>query len=307
MRLQGDLSVELMCQLALVSRAGFYRYLRGGWQAEEEVAVRSTVQEIVMGHAWRYGYRRVAAELRSQGMTVNHKRIVRIMREDNLLAVHHEWRQPVRHRVRGVRIYVNLAKRLTLSGLNQLWVADITYIRLAREYVFLAVVLDAFSRKVVGWALGQSLKTQLTVCALERAIANRRPPYGVVHHSDQGVQYASKEYMETLWKHGMLPSMSRPGNPYDNATCESFLKTLKREEVHATSYRDFEDLQSRLEEFIERYYNRSRLHSALGYCSPVNFEERAHADQGPTHAAAAITFLDGTRTYAFPLGNEQRP
>lgn len=293
MPLQGDLSVERMCQLAQVSRAGFYRYLQGGWQAEEEVALRSAVQGIVMQHGWRYGYRRVTAELRSQGMTVNHKRIARIMREDNLLAVRDEWQHPVRRRVRGVRIYLNLASRLTLLGPNQLWVADITYIRLACEHVFLAVVLDAFSRKVVGWALGQSLNVRLPIHALRRAIANRRPPFGVVHHSDQGVQYASKEYMQTLWEHGMLPSMSRPGNPYDNATCESFLRTLKREQIHATTYRDFEDLQRQLEGFIDRYYNQSRLHSALGYRSPVNFEAGAHAERGPAHSAAAMTFIDG--------------
>lgn len=292
MPLQGYLSVERMCQLTQVSRAGFYRYLRGGWRAQEEVAVRSAVQAVVMQHSWRYGYRRVTAELQSQGMAVNHKRIARIMREDNLVAVRDDWKQPVRHRVRGVRIYLNLANRITVLGPNQLWVADITYIRLACEYVFLAVVVDAFSRKVVGWALERTLKTRLTVCALECAIADRRPPYGVVHHSDQGVQYASKEYMQTLWKHGMLPSMSRPGNPYDNATCESFLKTLKREEIHAATYRDFEDLQNRLEEFIERYYNRRRLHSALGYCSPANFEEEAHTGQGTAYAAA-MTFIDG--------------
>jgi len=255
--------------------------------------MRSAVQDIVMHHQWRYGYRRITAELRSQGMVTNHKRIARIMREDNLLAVRHEWQQPVRHRLRGVRIYLNLANRMTLLGPNQLWVADITYICVACESVFLAVVLDAFSRKVVGWALERSLKAQLPVRALERAIVNRRPPHGVVHHSDQGVQYASKEYMQTLWKHGMLPSMSRPGNPYDNATCESFLKTLKREEIYATTYRDFEDLQNRLEEFIERYYNECRLHSALGYCSPADFEEEARAERATVHAAAAMTFIDG--------------
>lgn len=293
MPLQGGLSVERMCQLTQVSRAGFYRYLRRGWQAEEEVALRSTVQAIVLQHRWRYGYRRVTAELRSQGMAVNHKRVARIIREDNLLVVRHEWQQPVRDSIRAVRIYLNLANRMSLLGPNQLWVADLTYIRLASEYVYLAVVLDAFSRKVVGWALGQSLKAQLPVCALERAVANRKPLSGVVHHSDQGVQYASKEYMQTLWKHGMLPSMSRPGNPYDNATCESFLKTLKREEIHASTYRDLEDLQKRLEEFIERYYNRYRLHSALGYRSPANFEGGAHAEPGAAYAAAAMTFLDG--------------
>ena len=281
-----------MCQLTQVSRAGFYRYLRAGWQIEEEVALRSAVQVIVIQHRWRYGYRRVTAELRSQGMTVNHKRVARIMREDHLLTFRDEWQQSASHRSRGVRIYLNLANRLTLLGPNQLWVADITYVRLAREFVYLAVVLDAFSRKVVGWALGQSLQAQLTVCALERAIADRRPPHGLVHHSDQGVQYASKEYMQALWKHGMFPSMSRPGNPYDNATCESFLKTLKREEIHATTYRDFEDLRKRLEEFIERYYNQSRLHSALAYCSPAKFEEGVRNKQRAA-CAAAITFIDG--------------
>ncbi len=242
--MQGTLSVERMCQLAGVSRPGFYRYLRGGWQAEEEVALRSAVQAIVMQHGWRYGYRRVTAELRSQGMTVNHKRIARIIREDTLLAARDEWQQPVRHRVRGVRIYLNLANRITLLGLNQLWVADITYIRLACECVFLAVVLDAFSRKVVGWALDQSLKAKLPVCALQRAIANRRPPYGVVHHSDQGVQYASKEYMQTLWKHGMLPSMSRPGNPYDKdyAFTLHLLRTLRYESPARRSSRKFDAL-----------------------------------------------------------------
>jgi putative transposase len=293
MRLQGTLSVERMCQLARLSRAGFYRYLRQGWRCEEEVALRSAIQDVVLEHRWRYGYRRVAEELRAQGWIVNRKRIARIMREDNLLAARKDWLQPAEHSRRAARIYLNLANRMTVLGPNQLWISDITYIRLARAFVYLAVVLDAFSRKVVGWALSQSLKAQVPVCALERAIANRRPPCGVVHHSDQGVQYASKEYMQMLWKHGMLPSMSRPRNPYDNATCESFLKTLKREEIHATTYRDFEDLQKRLEEFIELYYNQRRLHSALGYCSPSKFEEGADAKQGPAYAAAALTFLDG--------------
>jgi transposase InsO family protein len=180
---------------------------------------------------------------------------------------------------------------MTLLGPNQLWVADITYIRLAREFVYLAVVLDVFSRKVIGWAFGRSLKAQLPVCALERAIANRRPPPGVVHHSDQGVQYTSSEYLQRLREHGMLPSMSRPANPYDNATCESFLKTLKREEIYASIYRDFEDLQERTEEFIERYYNECRLHSALGYCSPEKFEKESKAESERASAAAVMTFF----------------
>lgn len=292
MPLQGHLSVERMCRLADVSRAGFYRYLRGRSRVEEEITIRSAVQDIVLEHRWRYAYRRVTAELRAQGMAVNHKRIARIMQQDNLLAVRAEWFQPGQQYIRAARIYLNLAKRMTLSGLNQLWAADITYIRLACEFVYLAVVLDVFSRKVIGWALGRSLKAQLPVCALERAIANRRPPPGVVHHSDQGVQYACQEYMEKLRNHQMLPSMSRPSNPYDNATCESFLKTLKREEIYAGDYRDLGDLNQGVEEFIERYYNPRRLHSALGYRSPGEFEqEKAEARSDVASAAAMMTFL----------------
>jgi len=291
MPLQGHLSVERMCRLADVSRAGFYRYLRGRSRVEEEITIRSAVQDIVLEHRWRYGYRRVTAELRAQGMAVNHKRIARIMQQDNLLAVRLEWLRPGQH-IRAARIYLNLANRMTLSGLNQLWAADITYIRLACEFVYLAVVLDVFSRKVIGWALGRSLKARLPVCALQRAIANRRPPPGVVHHSDQGVQYACQEYMEKLRDHQMLPSMSRPSNPYDNATCESFLKTLKREEVYAGDYRDLSDLNRGVEEFIERYYNPRRLHSALGYRSPGEFEqENAEARSDVASAAAMMTFL----------------
>jgi transposase InsO family protein len=205
MRLQGGLSVERMCMLAGVSRAGFYRYLRRGCEQEEEVALRSAIQYVVMEHRWRYGYRRVTEELRAQGWIVNHKRVARIMSEDNLLAVREDWLQPAEHSLRVARVYLNLANRMTLLGPNQLWVADITYIRLAREFVYLAVVLDVFSRKIIGWALGRSLKAQLAVYALERAIANRRPPPGVVHHSDQGVQYASRQYRKRSGSRGCCP------------------------------------------------------------------------------------------------------
>src|SRR6204780_2256212 len=182
---------------------------------------------------------------------------------------------------------------MTLLGPNQLWVADITYIRLACEFVYLAVVLDVFSRKVVGWALDRGLRARLPLYALERAIANRRPPPGLVHHSDQGVQYACREYVERLRHYGMLPSMSRPANPYDNATCESFLKTLKREEIHASTYGDFEDLRERMEEFIERYYNVCRLHSALDYRSPEDFEKDSQRESKRTATGAMMTFFEG--------------
>jgi len=223
-------------------------------------------------------------------MLANHKRVARIMSEDNLLAVYQNWHRPPYHSVGVARIYLNLPGRLALSGPNQLWAADITYIRLAHEFVYLAVVLDIFSRKVIGWALDRRLTAQLPLLALDQAIAHRKPPPGVVHHSDQGVQYASRVYMERLRENQILPSMSRPANPYDNATCESFLKTLKREEIRATDYRDFEELNGRIEEFIERYYNRWRLHSALSYQSPNSFEDAAQAASQRSSAAAIMTF-----------------
>jgi putative transposase len=262
-----------MCQLAHVSRSGFYRYLRGGWPAEEEVTLRSAIQHVVLEHRWRYGYRRVTAELKQQGMIVNHKRVIRIMREDNLLTLRREPSLASHDPVRAVQIYLNLPRRMKVSGPNQLWIADITYIRLRTEFVYLAVILDGFSRMVVGWALERTLQAKLPLRALKLAIAERKPPPGVVHHSDQGVQYVCRDYMQALREHGMLPSMSRPANPYDNATCESFLRTLKREEISASVYRDFEQLHQGLKEFIEQYYNRCRLHSALSYRSPEGFEK----------------------------------
>jgi putative transposase len=195
------------------------------------------------------------------------------MREDNLLAFRRLRPLPSEDKDRGaVKIYLNLPSRMKVSGSESTCIADITYIRLKREFVYLAVILDVFSRKVIGWALGRTLQAKLALQALERAIANREPPPGVVHHSDQGVQYACGQYMQKLFDHQMLPSMSRPANPYDNATCESFLKTRKHEEIYASAYHDFEHLKQGLQKFIERYYNRCRLHSALGYRSPEGFE-----------------------------------
>lgn len=236
------------------------------------MSLRSAIQEIVLENRWCYGYRRVTAELRQRGMIANHKRVARIMHDDNLLAVRQRFLS-FGSSLQGAGVYLNLANRMRLSGPNQLWIGDITYIRLRREFVYLAVLLDAFSRKVIGWSLGRNLQAKLPIQALESAIASRQPPPGVVHHSDQGVQYGCRHYMEALRGHRMLPSMSRPGNPYDNATCESFLRTLKREEIHANTYRDFEHLSDCLELFIEEYYNRRRLHSALGYRSPDGFED----------------------------------
>jgi len=224
MPLQGGLSIERMCQLAQVSRAGFYRWLQEPQPVEEEMEVRSTIQQIALEHRRRYGYRRVSAELRRRGMVVNHKRVARIMRADNLLAVQPRQFVVTTKSDHKLKVYLNLARRMQLTGIDQLWVADITYIRLKTEFVYLAVVLDGFSRKVVGWSLERSLASRLAMAALEQAIATRQPGAGLVHHSDRGVQYASAEYTAILDKHAMIPSMGRPANPYDNASCESFVR-----------------------------------------------------------------------------------
>jgi transposase InsO family protein len=277
MPLQGSLSIERMCQLAQVSRAGFYRSLQDRTPIQEEMEVRSMIQAIAVEHRRRYGYRRITAELRRRGMLVNHKRVARIMREDNLLAVQPRTFVVTTDAAHDFEVFLNLAKRMTVTGINQLWVADITYIRLQREFVYLAVILDAFSRRVVGWALDRTLATRLALSALEHAIATRQPPPGLVHHSDRGVQYASADYVTLLQEHHLIPSMSRPANPYDNASCESFMKTLKREEIYANNYRTLEHLATNIERFIEEYYNRCRLHSALGYRPPEEFEQQSES------------------------------
>ncbi len=206
-------------------------------------------------------------------MKVNHKRVVRLMREDNLLAIRSRRFVITTDSQHDLEVYLNLAKRMKVTGANQLWVADFTYIRLNREFVYLAVILDAWSRRVVGWALDRTLAARLATTALERAVAARQPGPGLVHHSDRGIQYASQDYVSLLNQHQMTPSMSRPANPYDNAMCESFMKTLKQEEIYCREYGDLEDMEVHMEEFLDRYYNGQRLHSALGYRTPVEFEQ----------------------------------
>jgi putative transposase len=270
--MQGSLSIERMCQIGQVSRASFYRSFQKETPVEEDMEVRSEIQKIVLEHRRRYGYRRVTAELRRRGMSVNHKRVARIMREDNLLAMQPRAFVVTTDSDHEFEVYLNLASRMELTGVNQLWVSDITYIRLRNEFVYLAVILDGYSRKVVGWALDRTLEARLPVTALTDAINQRQPPPGLVHHSDRGSQYASGDYVGMLKKHQIIPSMSRPGNPYDNASCETFFKTLKREEIYANRYADLEQLRANIEEFIDEYYNRFRLHSGLGYRPPEEFE-----------------------------------
>jgi putative transposase len=252
---QGELTVERMCTLARVNRAGYYRQWAASAPREEETALRDAVQRVALAHR-RYGYRRIAAQLRRDGFAVNHKRILRLMRRDNLLCLRKRPFVPVttdsRHEW---RVVPNLARGLVPTGLDQLWVADITYIRLAEEFAFLAVVLDAFSRRVIGWALDRHLRGTLAIAALEMAIAARRPaPGSLIHHSDRGVQYACGEYAAILQAHDIQPSMSRVGNPYDNAQAESFMKTLKQEEVDGRDYRDISQAREGIGAFIEDVY-----------------------------------------------------
>jgi transposase InsO family protein len=232
-----------------------------------------------------YGYRRVAAELRLQGIVVNHKRVLRVMREDNLLSLRKRKFVVTTDSNHGRVVYPNLIADLTPTMPNQVWVADITYIRLLEEFIFLAVVLDAFSRRVLGWELGQSLQTSLATAALDRALVDRPFSGHVIHHSDQGVQYASADYVDRLRELGFQISMSRKGAPWENGRAESFIKTLKAEEVSLKQYRDLDQARRSIGHFLEAVYNQRRLHSALGYLPPVQFEAH-YNDQRAKEAAS---------------------
>ena len=296
MRPQTHLSVESMCRLAQVSRAGFYRRWQQREPGSEETELRAEVQRIALTHRRNYGYRRVTEQLRSEGWAVNRKRIARLMAEDNLLCLRRRRFLATTDSGHDLRVYLNLAARMELTGIDQLWVADITCLRLAEQFLYLAVVLDAYSRRVVGWALDHRLETGLAVAALRQAIDARQPAAGLVHHSDRGVQYASAAYAELLAEHGIVASMSRPANPYDNAHCESFMKTLKQEEIYTRNYRDQAHLEAHIEQFIERYYNRRRLHSALHYRSPEDFERSL--PEGPAAVSAVnMSFLRHEEIY----------
>jgi transposase InsO family protein len=257
-----------------LSRAGFYRWRVPPQTMPLEMELRDQMQKVAL--AWpAYGYRRITHELQHRGFEVNHKHVLRMMREDNLLCVRRRAFMVTTDSRHNLPVYPNLAREIKPTAINQLWVADITYIRLRTEFVYLAVVLDAFSRRVIGWALGRTLQAELAVAALRMALLERKPSPGVVHHSDRGVQYASHDYTDLLKQHHATISMSRKGNPYDNAACESFMKTLKQEEVYRNEYRDFHDAHSSIGEFLERVYNQKRLHSALGYVPPAEFENGA--------------------------------
>ena len=261
-----------MVELGRVSQSGFYRFDEDAKLGPRtDLDLRDAIQRIAL--EWpSYGRPRITAELRRRGWSVNAKRVYRILREDNLLCVRKRKFVVTTNSNHGRRIYPNLAREMVLTNVDQLWRADITYIRLQDEFVYLAVILDAYSRRVIGWALDRTLEDELTLAALQMAIVRRVIHPGLVHHSDRGSQYASNDYTDLLKDHGIDISMSRKANPWDNAACESFMKTLKYEEVHRNEYRNLGEARAAIQEFLEKVYNRKRLHSALGYLPPVEFE-----------------------------------
>jgi putative transposase len=283
-----------MCGLTGVSRASFYRDWAQKAPSEAEMALREAVQQMALAHR-DHGYRRITPLVQRAGFVVGEEKVRRILRTDNLLAVRRRKFVVTTDSNHRFRVHPNLAESLELTAINQLWVADITYIRLRREFVFLAVVLDAFSRKAIGWELGRTLETRLPLAALEAAIASRHPQPGLVHHSDRGTQYASNEYVKRLETCGAHLSMSRPARPWENGKCESFIKTLKREEIDARRYASFTVLREHVEEFIEQIYNKVRLHSALGYHSPDEFEQSPKTEVKWT--PAALSFLRHEEIY----------
>lgn len=266
------LPVAGMCQLVQLPRRSYYHLVGRTQAVDQYIELRDQIQKIAL--EWpSYGYRPMTAELRRRGLRVNHKLVLRLMREDNLLCLRKRPFVRTTDSRHDLPVYPNLAGQMSLTAINELWIADITYIRLLREFIYLAVILDAFSRRCIGWALERHLKAGLAVAALRQAIAERGVKPGLVHHSDRGVQYASHEYTGLLEANGIRISMSRRGNAYDNAKAERFIRTLKYEEVYMYEYEDMAEARERIGHFLEEVYNRKRLHSALGYVPPAEFEQ----------------------------------
>jgi len=265
-------AISQLCDLLQVSRSWYYEKQSRAEEDEADVELRDTIERIILDFPG-YGYRRVTHALKRAGWIVNHKRVLRVMREESLLCQlkrHFVHTTDSQHRY---QVYPNLIKGMTIEAPDMVWVADLTYIRLPSTFVYLAAILDAYSRKCVGWKLSKRIDTQLTLGALEAAFTTRNVTAGLIHHSDRGVQYASTDYVARLQSMGAQVSMSAVGNPYENAKAESFFKTLKREEVYLKQYYTFQEAEDNIREFIEDVYNTKRLHSSLGYLPPTEFEE----------------------------------
>jgi putative transposase len=272
-----QLSVSQSCQALEVSRSGYYKWRKQPeivlYENSENMDLKDQIQEIALEFPG-YGYRRITVELQNRSNAVNHKRVLKLMRQDNLLCLKKKFKPVTTDSSHGLPVYPNLLKSTKITGLNQVWASDITYVQLLHEHIYLAVIMDLYSRKCIGCDLGRNMGSQLTMNALAKALKNRwtESTHGLVHHSDQGVQYASQDYVDCLKNHSIQISMSRKGNPSDNAFAESFIKTLKWEEVYLNEYETFEDALNNMWHFIELIYNKKRLHSALGYKSPEQFE-----------------------------------
>ena len=267
-----EMPIEKLCELMGVNRSWYYsRPPAREKKAGKDVVLRDAIERIVLEFPG-YGYRRVTAALRREGWSVNHKRVLRIMREESLLCQLKRRFVPTTDSAHSLKRYPNLVEDTRIDGLDQVWIADITYVKLPTTFCYLAAILDAYSRRCVGWHLSRFIDTGLTLSALEMALWSRRPAVGLIHHSDQGVQYASSEYVLRLEQTGARISMAAVGNPYENAQVESFFRTLKLEEIYLKDYRDFEEAHENIGQFIEEVYNEKRLHSSLGYLPPVEFE-----------------------------------
>jgi transposase InsO family protein len=267
-----SLSVSRMCSALDLARADYYRQRPPQTEVADDLELRDQIQCLALEMS-AYGYRRITAELHRRGILANHKRVLRLMRADNLLCLRKKRFIKTTNSDHAFGRHPNLVPGLVVTGVDQLWVADITYVRLLTEFVYLAVILDACSRRCIGWHLDRTLEAELALEALLMALETRTVQPGLVHHSDQGVQYASEDYTQVLKEHGICISMSRRGNPYDNAKAESFMKTLKYEEVHLYEYEDLAQARTRIGYFLEEVYNQKRLHSALGYLPPAEFEQ----------------------------------
>lgn len=271
-----SLSIRQRCRIAKVSASAYYTWRKQTTAYRNDQKLLAMIRTVLEDFL-SYGYRRVTKELSRRGVAVNKKRVERVMRQNHLQRRQKRRFVCTTDSKHNLRVYPNLIRDLVIERPDQVWAADITYVRLVRGFVYVAVVLDLFSRKVIGWALANSLHAQLVVSALQNALQTRTVQPGLIHHSDRGVQYACEDYVQLLQQHGITISMSRKGNPYDNATLESFMKTLKTEEVYLNEYETENEARENIGRFIETMYNIKRLHSSLGYCPPTEFEDTFHS------------------------------